>query len=195
MSWVKSEIEGVTHVSFTTDTWSASAGSCSLLSLTAHWLTELFAKRSAVLHVQPLQESHTGEYLGVVYKRMLDHWEISTDKVHLVLRDNAANMAKAMQEASLPSLGCFAHSLQLVEDGVLSQHAVMDVLATCRTVVGHFKHLSVAYGRLCSIQELLGVPQHRLQQDVRTRWNSSCIWLNLRLSKRCHWLLMLQKQG
>ena len=103
MSWVKSEIEGVTHFSFITDAWSASAGSCSLLSLTAHWLTELFAKRSAVLHVQPLQESHTGEYLGIVYKRMLDHWEISTDKVHLVLWDNAANMAKAMSEASLPS--------------------------------------------------------------------------------------------
>ena len=174
MSRVKSEIEGVTHFSFTTDAWSTSAGGCSLLSLTAHWLTELFDKKSAVLHVQPLQESHTGEYLGVVYKRMLDHWEISTDKVHLVLRDIAANMAKAMREASLPSLGCFAHSLQLVvEDGVLSQRAVTDVLATCRTIVGHFKHSSVAYGRLRSIQERLGVPQHRLQQDVCTRWNSS----------------------
>ena len=52
---------------------------------------------------------------------MLDHWEISIDKVHLVLQDNAANMVKAMREASLLSLGCFAHSLQLVvEDGVLS---------------------------------------------------------------------------
>ena len=180
ISWVKSDIEGVTHFSFTTDAWSASAGSCFLLSLTAHWLTELFAKRSAVLHVQPLQESHTGEYLGVVYKRMLDHGEISADKVHLVLRDNAANMAKAMQAASLPSLGCFAHSLQLVvEDGVLSQRAVIDVLATCRTIIGHFKHSSVAYGRLCSIQERLGVPQHLLQQDVRTDGTLPCIWLNL----------------
>ena len=91
-----------------------------------------------------------------------------------MLRDNAANMVKAMREASLPSLGCFAHSLQLVvEDGVLSQCAVTDVLATCRTIVGHFKHSSVAYSRLCSIQEHLEVPQHRLQQDVRGRWNSS----------------------
>ena len=57
--------------------------------------------------------------------------------------------------------------------GVLSQRAVIDVLATCRTIVGHFKYSSVAYGCLCSIQECLGVPQHRLQQDVRTRWNSS----------------------
>ena len=108
---------------------------------------------------------------------MLDHWEISPDKVYLVLRDNAANMIKAMREASLPSLGCFDQSLQLVVDGVLSQCAVSDVLATCRTIVGHFKHSSVAYSRLRSIQELLEVPQHRLQQDVHTR--SLHIWLNL----------------
>ena len=134
----------------------------------------MFTKRSAVLHVQPLQESHTDEYLGVVYKRVLDHWEISTDKDYLVLQDNAANMAKAMREALLPSLGCFAYSLQLVvEDGILSQHTVIDVLATCRTIVGHFKYSSVAYGRLRFIQERLGVPQHHLQQDVRARWNSS----------------------
>ena len=73
MLQVKSEIKGVTHFGFTTDVWSTSAVGCSLLSLTAHWLTELFDKRSSVLHVQPLQESHTGEYLGVIYKRMLDH--------------------------------------------------------------------------------------------------------------------------
>ena len=83
-------------------------------------------------------------------------------------------MVKAMREASLPSFGCFAHSLQLVvEDGVLSQRAVIDVLATCRKIVGHFKHSTVAYSRLCSIQERLDIPQHRLQQDIRTRWNSS----------------------
>ena len=77
---MKSEITGVTHFSFTTDAWSA----------------RLFDKKSSILYVQPLQESHTGEYLGAIYKRMLDHWEISTDKVHLVLRHNAANMIKAM---------------------------------------------------------------------------------------------------
>ena len=40
-------------------------------------------------------------------------------------------------------------------------------------IVGHFKHSPVAYSRLCSIQEHLDIPQHRLQQDIRTRWNSS----------------------
>ena len=174
MSKVREKIEKVIYFSFTTDAWSASAGTASLLSLTAHWLMDDFTRQSAVLHVQPLDDSHTGEYLGGVYKEMLEGWGISEEQVHLVLRDNAANMAKAMREASLRSFGCFAHSLQLVvDDGVLSQQAVIDLLAICRKMVGHFKHSAVAYDRLKSIQDRLGIPQHRLQQDVRTRWNSS----------------------
>ena len=80
---------------------------------------------------------------------MLESWGISDEKVHLMLRDNAA---KAMREASLCSFGCFAHSLQLVvEDGVLSQQAVIDFLAICRKIIVHFKPSVVAYDRLKSI--------------------------------------------
>ena len=75
-SCVEKEIEAVTYFSFTTDVWSANAGNASL-SLTTHWLTENFVKKSAVLHVQPLEDSHTGEYLAEVYKKMLDGWGIS----------------------------------------------------------------------------------------------------------------------
>ena len=58
------------YFSFTTDAWSTHAGIASLLSLTAHWLTDDFSKLPAVLHVQPLENSHTGEYLGGVYKNV-----------------------------------------------------------------------------------------------------------------------------
>ena len=93
-SWVKKEIEAVAHFSFTTDAWSASAGNASLLSVTAHWLTENFVKKSAVLHVQPLVDSHTGEYLTEVYKKMLDRWGISHNQVYLLLSDDAANIGR-----------------------------------------------------------------------------------------------------
>ena len=49
-----------------------------------------------------------------------------------------------MTKANLPSFGCFAHSLQLVvNDGLLFQRVVKDLLAVCRSIVGHFKHSSV----------------------------------------------------
>ena len=129
-----------------------------------HWLTDTFARKSAVLQVMPLEESHTGEYMAGKYLQMLAEWEIKHDWVHLVLRNNAANMAKAMRDASLTSLGCLAHTLQLVvHDGVLSQRVVMDALAVCRKIVGHFKHSSTAYSCLNTIQQNLGLPQYRLQ--------------------------------
>jgi len=61
---VNAEIGRVSHFSFTTDAWSSSGGDCLLLSLTAHWLTKEFVRKSAVLHVQPLEGSHTGEYFS-----------------------------------------------------------------------------------------------------------------------------------
>ena len=87
-------------------------------------------------------------------------------------------MVRAMKDASLPDLGCFAHTLQLVvHDGVLSQRAVIDILAICRKVVGHFKHSSLAYSRLREIQKNLSLLQHRLKQDEPTRWNSTLYML------------------
>ena len=83
-------------------------------------------------------------------------------------------MVKAMRDASLLAIGCFAHTLQLVvHNGILSQHAVNGLLVVCRKIVGHFKHSSVAYHRLKEFQQNLGLPQHCLKQDEPTRWNSS----------------------
>lgn len=61
--------------------------------------------------------------------------------MHVVLRDNGRNMAKAMMEFGVASLPCMAHTLQLaVHDGVLSQRSVADVVAMGRRIIGHFKH-------------------------------------------------------
>ena len=74
-----------------------------------------------------------------------------------VLRDNASNMVREMKDAGLCSYGCFAHSLQLVvNDGVLSQCIVIDLLANCRSIVGHFRRSTVAYDKLKEIQQQLG---------------------------------------
>ena len=60
-------------------------------------------------------------------------WRLS---VQLALRDNAANMEKAMRDAAIPSYGCFTHSLQLVvSDGVLVQLCVNELLTICRRIV------------------------------------------------------------
>ena len=75
-----------------------------------------------------LESSNTGMYISKKFRDMLSNWNISKEKVHLVLSSNASNMKRAMKDADLNSFVCFAHSLQfVVHDGVLSQHAVSDL--------------------------------------------------------------------
>ena len=130
---VKKELSSVQWYSFTTDIWSTEVSSDCLLSFTVHWLTELFEKKEAVVHAQPLPGSHSGEVLCHEYNAMLLKWNIKKEQVHLIVRYNASNMVKAMADGDFEDLGCFAHTLQLViHDGIFSQRAVIDTLAVCR---------------------------------------------------------------
>ena len=67
----------------------------------------------------------------------------------MVVADNASNMKKALREGNFEVQGYFAHTLQLVvSDGVLSQCAVIATLSVCCSIVGHFKHSTIAYYKL-----------------------------------------------
>ena len=107
-------------LSFTTDIWSSDVSPMSLLSLTAHWVDADFTPRRAVLHAREFRGSHTFDTIMDALKQMLCDWQIDKKKVHVILRDNAANMKKAMDQLEVASLGCFAHTLQLiVHEGLL----------------------------------------------------------------------------
>ena len=81
----------------------------------------------------------------------------------MIAADNASNMKKALREGNFEAQGCFAHTLQLVvSDSVLSQRAVIDTLAVCRSIVGHFKHSTIAYHKLDQIRERLDIKKHTL---------------------------------
>ena len=184
-------ISGAKHISFTTDMWSSSVNTTCLFSLTAHWIDDAFVKVSAVLHVQPVQEAHTGEHIAAQMVNMLQSWEIAHDKVHVVVSDNASNMIRTMSDASFTHFGCFAHSLQLViKDSLFVQRALNDIIAVCRSIVGHFHRSSVACHNLKRIQDSLNIPQHKLKSDVGT---PHYICLNLFWNRRWHWLPTAQK--
>ncbi|XP_036067644.1 zinc finger BED domain-containing protein 4-like [Oryzias melastigma] len=171
-------LKDVPFISFTTDIWSSSVAPMSLLSLTAQWVDSAFVLRHATLHAQEFRGSHTAERIKEAVEKMLTNWGIDKQRVHVILRDNAANMKRAMSEMGVRSAGCVAHLCQLcVHEGVLAQRSVTDTLAIARKIVGHFKHSPLAYSRLEDIQTELNMDIKRLQQDVQTRWNSSLYML------------------
>jgi len=109
------------------------------------------------------------------------------------VHDNGSSMVAAACLSGLTDLGCYIHTMQLVVNAALRptvQRAVGDIIATGRSIVGHFRHSSKATERLQQIQASLNTeaspyPQHRLIQDVQTRWNSTFYMLQrLREQKR-----------
>ena len=145
-----------------------------MLSLTAQWLDEDFVLMKAVLHSQECRGSHMADRIALIVEGMFEKWNIPKAKVHVVVRDNARNMAKAAAEFGVLSLPCMAHTSQLaVNGGALSHRNISDALAVGRRLVGHFKHSPLACSKLEDIQKELKTPVQMLQQDVPTRWNST----------------------
>ena len=69
-----------------------------------------------------------------------------------------------MADGDFEDLECFAHTLQFIlHDEIFSQRAIIDTLAVCRQIVGHFRHSPLAYDHLKTIQERLQLTKHWLK--------------------------------
>ncbi|XP_023694530.2 zinc finger BED domain-containing protein 4-like isoform X1 [Paramormyrops kingsleyae] len=175
MTLIEEQVKDAQSMSFTADIWSSAVCPMSLLSVTVHWVNpQSYDFQNVVLQVKGLCGSQTSTSISTVIREMLGKWNISLKKVHTIVRDNASNMKKAMDDLGIASLGCFAQSLQFViHEGLLSQRSVSDAVASARKIVGHFKHSPLACTLLEDIQTELQMTQKRLKQDVQTRWNST----------------------
>lgn len=172
-------------VSMTTDTWTTECTPVSYMAITAHWIDDEWKQQSALLCLRHLPHSHTGENLAEEFTEALTYWNITNERIHVVLRDNARNAVKSMQAAHAQSEGCLAHTLQLaINDGIMKQADVIKLLATGRSLVGHFKRSSTAAASLDDIQLKINVPMHHLIQDTPTRWNSSFYMLERLIEQR-----------
>lgn len=180
--------DNIVSISFTSDIWSSSVSPLSMLSLTAQFIDANFELQRVVLHSQEFSGSHTAETIAGAFKAMFLAWGIPQRKVHVILRDNARNMEKAMRDALYPSLPCMAHTLQLaVHEGILAQRTIKDIIAMGRRIVGHFKHSQLSYSKLFAIQKVVNGPDQqpkRLHQDVPTRWNSTVAMLKSLLEQK-----------
>lgn len=181
---VKDILEAADHISCTTDMWSSLAND-DFLSLTCHFISPDFEKISVCVEVVPFSYTgHTGQNICDFITQYLGDWGI-TSKVHLIVRDNAANMVRACELLQIPSVGCAAHTLQLViKESLLNHKNVSDVCSKVRRVVGHFRHSISANKRLTEFQEANKMPCHKLKHDEPTRWDSTYIMLERFLEQR-----------
>ncbi|CAK1579976.1 unnamed protein product [Parnassius mnemosyne] len=162
-------------LSFTTDVWSEPSSNVSLLSLTAHGITNKYERVSIILKCEQLEGRHTGEIIANNLNNILKDWGLSTESVHCILRDRGSNMIKAMNMANFTDANCTIHQLQLcVRSTMEIEEFLSSVITKCKKIATHFNHSLIAQNELKQIQtERLNQSGLSIIQECSTRWNAT----------------------
>jgi hypothetical protein len=169
---VKHEMLQAQYITLTSDLWTA-VSTETYATITAHFIVNGKLK-SYVLDTKPFGSArHTGENIKIVFEATISKWNLDK-KVVAIVTDNAYNIVNAVSFSDNISIRCSAHTLQLaIQDAFEEQEIINGILAKCRSIVTHFKHSSQSYAKLSNIQKLHNFKQHKLIQEVSTRWNST----------------------
>ncbi len=169
-SKISDKLIELTNLSLTSDIWTSSHNNECFISVSGHWIDQSWSRNSFVLSCSTFKRSHTGVNIATKIENLLQFWNIDKSKVHLIRRDNAANIIKGCKEANIEHEGCFIHSLQLVINKSLqTQNDVLDMITAARKIVTHFSHSPQACEKLEKLQSDLSMPHKKLVQDVVTR--------------------------
>ena len=148
------------------------------MALTIHFIKKAtWQRKSAVLQCRTFAESHTAENLLLALESAFSEYKIKK-RLHLVVRDNAANVVKAVNDGGLKHVGCLLHGLHLVVTNSLKKlKSVATLLTKIRSIIRKFRHSTKAKPVLMKAQEREGMPQHTLIIDQETRWSSTYLML------------------
>ncbi|XP_011707970.1 PREDICTED: zinc finger BED domain-containing protein 1-like [Wasmannia auropunctata] len=101
---IRIELITARYISFSTDIWTCSANNEAFISLTAHFIRNDDIRRQIyVLSAKHFPGSHTGVNIGQILNDIMEEWHINSNQIHLILRDNAANMIVGT-ERDIPTL-------------------------------------------------------------------------------------------
>ena len=128
-----------------------------------------------MLQTRVMDISHTSENLSEMLLNCVAEWNLKRDDLMpSVTTDNAANIINAVQIAGFhPHIRCVAHTLNLATQRGLQVPLMERLLGRIRRVVSFFHKSTTAMALLRRKQTILELPQHKLIQDVSTRWNST----------------------
>ena len=166
-------------VAFTTD-MSSSHGKHGYITVTYHYINDEWMMRSGVLGTRHMPEIHTGLNIATRIDKIRKEFQISSENVVGISRDNAANIDVTVTSLGYADTRCFGHTLQLAIRNGVSHPEIQSCIHAGRNVVTHFSHSTKATGELRNQTTSVKA----LQQEVSTRWNSTYIMLNSLIPNR-----------
>ncbi|XP_046983714.1 E3 SUMO-protein ligase ZBED1-like isoform X2 [Schistocerca americana] len=171
---VVDKLSAAKTVCLTTDCWTSAANE-GYMAVTGHFVSEDFTLQSVLLGCSQLSGAHTAPNLSASLIGTTDNFRL-TDKVLLVVTDNAPNIKNAVSILKWKHFGCYAHTLNLIVQNAL-KHFV-SIQQKVKTIVAFFKRSCKATERLLTYQQNNGAGHvKKLVQEVPTRWNSTLYML------------------
>lgn len=131
--------QDIQAVCLTTDCWTSNAQD-SYIAVTAHYFDLNFKLQSILLECAPLPGSHTASNIARELKRLIDEWKL-TNKVIMVVADNAKNIQNGIQELQLKKFGCMAHTINLVAQSALQIEPIKDLLNKVKIIFIILNHV------------------------------------------------------
>jgi hypothetical protein len=173
---VQKDLNSAISVALTSDIWT-SCQTKSYCCVTAHFINKDWELKSYLLETFDFCIDHTAANISLELLRVVEKWNIR-EKIICAVTDNAANMIAAVTTTGWRHLPCFAHSLNLVvHNSINSDKELCAVQTKCKNVISHFHRSVKSTEKLAEVQRQLSLPEHKLKQDVPTRWNSTYIML------------------
>ena len=112
MAEIQKDLDKSKHCSVTTDGWTSKTAD-KYNAFTVHYVDWDIGKlKSKILECAYFDKSGTSNNLEEEVERINRKYKI-TEKVVLEVADNAPDIQKALDQAEVPKLGCFAHKLNL----------------------------------------------------------------------------------
>ncbi|XP_034565509.1 zinc finger BED domain-containing protein 1-like [Notolabrus celidotus] len=174
-------------IALTADAWTSVATEA-YLGITCHFISDDWELTTLCLTTMPLEERHTGPNIAAWIEQAVARFEISPSKIVAIVHDNGSNIvlaANILQEKhGWMSIRCAGHTLQLVINHALKQPQITKALGAARCLVEHFRKSELAATKLKTKQKQMGTPEHKLVQDVSTRWNSTFYMVTRLLEQR-----------
>ena len=166
------DLAKIDHVALTSDIWTSRAVQ-SFQTITCHYITPSWEMKSVVLEIVEMAESHTAEKIASALEKGVERFG-TKEKIVAIATDNAANVVAAVRDLGWNCVSCFAHTLNLiVTNAIRSVPDILPLQKKCRNIVSFFHRSVKVADKLKSFQANLELPEHKLIQDVETRWNST----------------------
>ncbi|XP_053316233.1 E3 SUMO-protein ligase ZBED1-like [Spea bombifrons] len=175
------------RIAFTADIWTSVATEA-YLGITCHYIGDDWKLSSLCLTTMPVEDRHTAANIAEWIEEVAAKFEIPDKKIIAIVHDSGANIVAAVKiledKHGWASIRCTGHTLQLVINASLKHSGIQRAVGAARGLVEHFKKSELASTKLKEKQKQMGTPEHKLLQDVSTRWNSTYYMVDRLIEQR-----------